>query len=115
MSFWANSAFSTLSSIYFFKSLLDCMNVFDDSNSVTLQVDDAVLDKSLTHRSFMTNREIVTKPLSSEQATDSRDAFVKVTTSSHHTVQSFYQEEEEKKLTLKHLNNRVYTINIHAS
>lgn len=80
----ANAAFSTLS---FFKSLLDCMNVFDDSNSVTLQVDDAVLDKSLTHRSFMTNREIVTKPLSSEQATDTRDAFAKVPTSSHHTVQ----------------------------
>uniref|UniRef100_A0A673GAT4 Unconventional myosin-VIIa-like n=1 Tax=Sinocyclocheilus rhinocerous TaxID=307959 RepID=A0A673GAT4_9TELE len=33
--------------------------------------------KSLTHRSFMTNREIVMKPLSSEQATDTRDAFAK--------------------------------------
>ncbi len=85
------------------------MNVFDDSNSVTLQVDDAVLDKSLTHRSFMTNREIVTKPLSSGQATDARDAFAKVPTSSHHTVQSFFPEEEENKLTLKHLNNGVYT------
>lgn len=73
------------------------MNVFDDSNSVTLQVDDAVLDKSLTHRSFMTNREIVTKPLSSEQATDTRDAFAKVPTSSHHTVQMFFFPEEEKK------------------
>ncbi|XP_016133906.1 unconventional myosin-VIIa-like [Sinocyclocheilus grahami] len=42
-----------------------------------LEVGDAVLDKSLTHRSFMTNREIVTKPLSSEQATATRDAFAK--------------------------------------
>lgn len=42
-----------------------------------LEVDDAALDKSLTHRSFMTNREMVTKPLSSEQATDIRDAFAK--------------------------------------
>uniref|UniRef100_A0A8C2D7C6 Myosin VIIBb n=1 Tax=Cyprinus carpio TaxID=7962 RepID=A0A8C2D7C6_CYPCA len=32
---------------------------------------------SLTHRSFMTNREIVTKPLSSEQATSTRDTFAK--------------------------------------
>uniref|UniRef100_A0A671NGN2 Unconventional myosin-VIIa-like n=1 Tax=Sinocyclocheilus anshuiensis TaxID=1608454 RepID=A0A671NGN2_9TELE len=61
--------------IYAIECLL--MNVFDDSTSVTLQVDDAVLDKSLTRRSFMTNREIVTKPLSSEQATDTRDAFAK--------------------------------------
>ncbi len=72
------------------------MNVFDDSNSVTLQVDDAVLDKSLTHRSFMTNREIVTKPLSSGQATDARDAFAKVPTSSHHTVQSFFSRRRRK-------------------
>uniref|UniRef100_A0A3Q1CJU4 Myosin VIIBb n=1 Tax=Amphiprion ocellaris TaxID=80972 RepID=A0A3Q1CJU4_AMPOC len=32
---------------------------------------------SLTHRSFMTNKERVTKPLSSEQASDCRDALVK--------------------------------------
>ncbi len=92
------------------------MNVFDDSNSVTLQVDDAVLDKSLTHRSFMTNREIVTKPLSSEQATDTRDAFAKVPTSSHHTVQMLFFSRRRKNLSsLKHLNNGVYTINIQAS
>ncbi|XP_073705873.1 unconventional myosin-VIIb [Garra rufa] len=42
-----------------------------------LEVDDATLDKSLTQRSFMTNREKVTKPLSSEQAADTRDAFAK--------------------------------------
>uniref|UniRef100_A0A8C2H6L3 Myosin VIIBb n=1 Tax=Cyprinus carpio TaxID=7962 RepID=A0A8C2H6L3_CYPCA len=42
-----------------------------------LEVGDAALDKSLTHRSFMTNREIVTKPLSSEQATSTRDTFAK--------------------------------------
>uniref|UniRef100_A0A8C2CR17 Myosin VIIBb n=1 Tax=Cyprinus carpio TaxID=7962 RepID=A0A8C2CR17_CYPCA len=50
---------------------------FQSYASVTLQVDDAVLEKSLTHRSFMTNREIVTKPLSSEKAIHTRDAFAK--------------------------------------
>ncbi|RXN08675.1 unconventional myosin-VIIa-like protein [Labeo rohita] len=44
-----------------------------------LEVNDATLDKSLTHRSFMTNREKVTKPLNSEQAADTRDAFAKKT------------------------------------
>ncbi|XP_058601232.1 unconventional myosin-VIIb [Onychostoma macrolepis] len=60
---------------------MDSCDVMSSSHfSVTaklLEVDDVVLDKSLTHRSFMTNREIVTKPLSSEQATDTRDAFAK--------------------------------------
>ncbi|KAL6104146.1 uncharacterized protein ACO6RY_13928 [Pungitius sinensis] len=42
-----------------------------------LQVHKSSLASSLTHRSFMTNRERVTKPLSAEQASDSRDAFVK--------------------------------------
>ncbi|XP_016348660.1 unconventional myosin-VIIa-like [Sinocyclocheilus anshuiensis] len=60
---------------------MDSCDVMPSSHfSVTaklLEVDDAVLDKSLTRRSFMTNREIVTKPLSSEQATDTRDAFAK--------------------------------------
>uniref|UniRef100_A0A8C7HRK9 Unconventional myosin-VIIb n=1 Tax=Oncorhynchus kisutch TaxID=8019 RepID=A0A8C7HRK9_ONCKI len=37
----------------------------------------AALAVSLTYRSFMTNRERVSKPLNSEQAADSRDAFVK--------------------------------------
>ncbi|XP_038134791.1 unconventional myosin-VIIa-like [Cyprinodon tularosa] len=45
--------------------------------SSLLQVQRSVLENSLTHRSFMTNRERVTKPLSAEQATDCRDAFVK--------------------------------------
>uniref|UniRef100_A0A673GBD4 Unconventional myosin-VIIa-like n=1 Tax=Sinocyclocheilus rhinocerous TaxID=307959 RepID=A0A673GBD4_9TELE len=60
---------------------MDSCDVMSSNNfSVTaklLEVDDAVLEKSLTHRSFMTNREIVMKPLSSEQATDTRDAFAK--------------------------------------
>ncbi|XP_016380628.1 unconventional myosin-VIIa-like [Sinocyclocheilus rhinocerous] len=60
---------------------MDSCDVLSSSHfSVTaklLEVGDAVLDKSLTHRSFMTNREIVTKPLSSEQATATRDAFAK--------------------------------------
>ncbi|KAG7227320.1 hypothetical protein INR49_000324 [Caranx melampygus] len=42
-----------------------------------LEVKKSALATSLTHRSFMTNRERVTKPLSSEQAADCRDAFVK--------------------------------------
>ncbi|XP_034557968.1 unconventional myosin-VIIa-like [Notolabrus celidotus] len=42
-----------------------------------LEVQKSSLATSLTHRSFMTNREKVTKPLSSEQASDGRDAFVK--------------------------------------
>ncbi|CAG5897084.1 unnamed protein product [Menidia menidia] len=40
-------------------------------------VDKSSLATSLTHRSFMTNRERVTKPLNAEQAADCRDAFVK--------------------------------------
>ncbi|KAI3375240.1 hypothetical protein L3Q82_021746, partial [Scortum barcoo] len=42
-----------------------------------LEVPKSSLATSLTSRSFMTNRERVTKPLSSEQASDCRDAFVK--------------------------------------
>ncbi|XP_070700920.1 unconventional myosin-VIIb-like [Pempheris klunzingeri] len=42
-----------------------------------LEVQKSSLAASLTHRSFMTNRERVTKPLNSEQAADCRDAFVK--------------------------------------
>uniref|UniRef100_A0A4W6BYZ4 Myosin VIIBb n=1 Tax=Lates calcarifer TaxID=8187 RepID=A0A4W6BYZ4_LATCA len=43
----------------------------------SVQVEKSSLERSLTHRSFMTNRERVTKPLSSEQASDCRDALVK--------------------------------------
>ncbi|XP_064186818.1 unconventional myosin-VIIa [Anguilla rostrata] len=48
-------------------------------NMVTklLEVKSKALEASLTHRSFMTNRESVSKPLSSGQAMDGRDAFVK--------------------------------------
>ncbi|XP_041849279.1 unconventional myosin-VIIa-like [Melanotaenia boesemani] len=42
-----------------------------------LQVKTSSLETCLTHRSFMTTRERVTKPLNSEQASDCRDAFVK--------------------------------------
>ncbi|XP_061696486.1 unconventional myosin-VIIa-like isoform X2 [Syngnathoides biaculeatus] len=42
-----------------------------------LKVQNSVLANSLTHRTFMTNRERVTKPLDCEQASASRDAFVK--------------------------------------
>ncbi|KAM9459633.1 unconventional myosin-VIIb-like [Salvelinus alpinus] len=42
-----------------------------------LEVQPAALAVSLTYRSFMTNKERVSKPLNSEQAADSRDAFVK--------------------------------------
>ncbi|XP_072219091.1 unconventional myosin-VIIb-like [Leuresthes tenuis] len=42
-----------------------------------LQVNNSSLATSLTHRTFMTNKERVTKPLNSDQAADCRDAFVK--------------------------------------
>lgn len=43
-----------------------------------LQVAPNALDVSLTQRSLMTNRESVSKPLTSAQAVDGRNAFVKV-------------------------------------
>ncbi|KAM3850264.1 unconventional myosin-VIIb [Diretmus argenteus] len=45
--------------------------------SKLLEVDPTALDKSLSQRSFMTARECVSKPLTSAQAMDGRDAFVK--------------------------------------
>uniref|UniRef100_A0A668AG22 Si:ch73-194h10.2 n=1 Tax=Myripristis murdjan TaxID=586833 RepID=A0A668AG22_9TELE len=45
--------------------------------SQLLEVDPKALENSLTQRSFMTARESVTKSLTSAQATDGRDAFVK--------------------------------------
>ncbi|XP_044218105.1 unconventional myosin-VIIa [Thunnus albacares] len=45
--------------------------------SQLLEVDPKALEKSLTQRSFMTARESVTKHLTSAQAVDGRDAFVK--------------------------------------
>lgn len=42
------------------------------------QVAPKELEKCLTQRSFMTARESVTKALTSDQAVDGRDAFVKV-------------------------------------
>uniref|UniRef100_A0A8C9XWS2 Myosin VIIBa n=1 Tax=Sander lucioperca TaxID=283035 RepID=A0A8C9XWS2_SANLU len=50
-----------------------CLTVFVP----LLQVDPKALGKSLTQRSFMTARESVTKALTSAQAVDGRDAFVK--------------------------------------
>ena len=44
-----------------------------------VQVDPRALEQSLIQRSFMTTKESVTKPLTSAQALDGRDAFVKVT------------------------------------
>uniref|UniRef100_A0A3B3RFJ9 Myosin VIIBb n=1 Tax=Paramormyrops kingsleyae TaxID=1676925 RepID=A0A3B3RFJ9_9TELE len=41
------------------------------------KVDSKNLETSLTYRSFMTNRERVSRPLSQDQATDGRDAFAK--------------------------------------
>ncbi|XP_066533908.1 unconventional myosin-VIIa [Hoplias malabaricus] len=42
-----------------------------------LEVDKSTLDSSLTQRTFVANRERLTKPLSSEQAMDCRDALAK--------------------------------------
>lgn len=44
----------------------------------SLQVRKSLLESSLTSRSIMTMTESVSKPLSSAQASDCRDAFVKV-------------------------------------
>lgn len=44
-----------------------------------LQVDPKELEKNLTQRSLMTMKESVTKVLTSDQAVDGRDAFIKVT------------------------------------
>uniref|UniRef100_A0A8C1ZGV6 Myosin VIIBb n=1 Tax=Cyprinus carpio TaxID=7962 RepID=A0A8C1ZGV6_CYPCA len=56
---------------------MDSCDVLSSSHfSVTAKLLE-VQRNSLTHRSFMTNREIVTKPLSSEQATSTRDTFAK--------------------------------------
>ncbi|XP_061540143.1 unconventional myosin-VIIa [Phycodurus eques] len=48
-----------------------------DMASQLLEVDPKVLEKSLSQRSFMTIRESVSKVLTSTQALDGRDAFVK--------------------------------------
>uniref|UniRef100_A0A4W4H1U9 Myosin VIIBb n=1 Tax=Electrophorus electricus TaxID=8005 RepID=A0A4W4H1U9_ELEEL len=53
------------------------LNDFHVHVSAPCQVERSALDTSLTCRSFMTSRERVTKPLSSEQATDCRDALAK--------------------------------------
>ncbi|XP_047192578.1 unconventional myosin-VIIa [Scophthalmus maximus] len=45
--------------------------------SQLLEVDAKELERNLTQRSLMTTRESVTKPLTSAQAVDGRDAFVK--------------------------------------
>uniref|UniRef100_UPI0037E7D6D8 unconventional myosin-VIIb n=1 Tax=Semicossyphus pulcher TaxID=241346 RepID=UPI0037E7D6D8 len=45
--------------------------------SQLMEVAPKALEKSLTERSFMTTRESVTKPLTSDQAVDGKDAFVK--------------------------------------
>ncbi|XP_063748289.1 unconventional myosin-VIIa [Eleginops maclovinus] len=45
--------------------------------SQLLEVDPKALEKSLTQRSFMTARESVIKPLTSDQAVECRNAFVK--------------------------------------
>ncbi|KAM9761609.1 unconventional myosin-VIIb [Menidia menidia] len=60
---------------------LEGCNVPKSSNfkmgSQLLEVDPKALEKSLTQRSVTTTRETVTKPLTSGQAVDGRDAFVK--------------------------------------
>uniref|UniRef100_A0A674A1B6 Myosin VIIB n=1 Tax=Salmo trutta TaxID=8032 RepID=A0A674A1B6_SALTR len=50
--------------------------IFEDQDQRG-EVDPKALEKSLTQRSFMTSRESVTKPLTSAQAMDGKDAFVK--------------------------------------
>ncbi|XP_010900118.4 unconventional myosin-VIIb [Esox lucius] len=73
-----------LGNVCFEASMLNNMDSSDVSLSAhfttaakLLEVQPTALAVSLTYRSFMTNRELVSKPLSSEQAINSRDAFVK--------------------------------------
>ncbi|KAJ8011282.1 hypothetical protein DPEC_G00056530 [Dallia pectoralis] len=73
-----------LGNVCFEASMLNNMDSSDVSSSdhfttaaKLLQVQPTALAVSLTYRSIMTNRELVSKPLSSQQAADSRDAFVK--------------------------------------
>uniref|UniRef100_A0A8C7UL28 Myosin VIIBb n=1 Tax=Oncorhynchus mykiss TaxID=8022 RepID=A0A8C7UL28_ONCMY len=75
-----------LGNVSFEASILDNMESSDVSSSdhftiaaklLEVGIFPASLGVSLTYRSFMTNRERVSKPLSSEQAADCRDAFVK--------------------------------------
>uniref|UniRef100_A0A8C1L7E9 Myosin VIIBb n=1 Tax=Cyprinus carpio TaxID=7962 RepID=A0A8C1L7E9_CYPCA len=54
----------------------DCWEIFKLLAAI-LHMGNIDFQSYLTHRSFMTNREIVTKPLSSEQATSTRDTFAK--------------------------------------
>uniref|UniRef100_A0A674A390 Myosin VIIB n=1 Tax=Salmo trutta TaxID=8032 RepID=A0A674A390_SALTR len=57
-------------------AILHLGNVHFEEHGV-ISVDPKALEKSLTQRSFMTSRESVTKPLTSAQAMDGKDAFVK--------------------------------------
>ncbi|XP_069006967.1 unconventional myosin-VIIa [Embiotoca jacksoni] len=60
---------------------LEGSDILESSNfnmaSQLLEVDPKALEKSLTQQSFMTARESVIKSLTSDQAVDGRDAFVK--------------------------------------
>nr|XP_049602969.1 unconventional myosin-VIIa isoform X2 [Syngnathus scovelli] len=73
-----------LGNVFFEGNTQNNMDTSDVSNSEhfsiaasLLEVENCVLANSLTNRSFMTNREMVTKPLDCEQASACRDAFVK--------------------------------------
>uniref|UniRef100_A0A8K9WPV7 Myosin VIIBa n=1 Tax=Oncorhynchus mykiss TaxID=8022 RepID=A0A8K9WPV7_ONCMY len=58
-------------------AILHLGNVHFEGRDQGGEVDPKALEKSLTQRSFMTSRESVTKPLTSAQAMDGKDAFVK--------------------------------------
>ncbi|XP_031437003.1 unconventional myosin-VIIb isoform X2 [Clupea harengus] len=73
-----------MGNIDFRGSILNNMDSSDISASThftmsanLLEVEPASLDTSLTTRTFLTNREQVSKPLGPEQARDTRDAFAK--------------------------------------
>uniref|UniRef100_A0A8C2CR35 Myosin VIIBb n=1 Tax=Cyprinus carpio TaxID=7962 RepID=A0A8C2CR35_CYPCA len=69
-----------MGNIDFQSTIMNNMDSSDVMSSSHFSVTAKLLEvqrNSLTHRSFMTNREIVTKPLSSEKAIHTRDAFAK--------------------------------------
>uniref|UniRef100_G3NI32 Myosin VIIBa n=1 Tax=Gasterosteus aculeatus aculeatus TaxID=481459 RepID=G3NI32_GASAC len=58
-------------------AILHLGNVDFEGKHGTMEVEPKALEKSLTQHSLMTGRESVTKPLTSAQAKDGKDAFVK--------------------------------------
>ncbi len=75
------------------------------------QVAPEELEKSLTKRSFNTGRESVTKILTSAQAADGRDAFVKVTSHTHTHTHTLDLSLSKAKICIRHKCSSVWGCN----